>query len=135
MSFPDWNSLRRFFSKRVPWDGREGEDSYRERCAKFSEEEGDPIQAAEVRLGKAWDEWSSRDKAKYLNSQGVISKMLADSIQEQIADYESQLAQVREDHRGRKKPVLYDPIVVGLYLGILEGLHKDLLNLEKERGA
>lgn len=63
----------------------------------------------------------------------LIARVMGDSVEEQIADYESQLAQVREDHKGRKKPALYESIV-GVYLGILEGLKKDLRQ-RKERGA
>lgn len=68
MSWPDLPSLRRSFDRptAVPYQEGESEKSYRDRCAAWSEESGDLVQAHEVRTGKGWDEWTEADKVTFL---------------------------------------------------------------------
>jgi len=82
MSFPDLPSLVSYFSRRLPVNKKEQEESYRERCAQFSESEGDHIQAVEIRSGLAWDKWGPRERVQACNAVGAIQKML-DELEEE----------------------------------------------------
>ena len=64
MDFPDLAKLRRSFDhpSMLPYEDGETEDTYRERCAVWSEQEGDHVQAQEVRTKKNWDKWNDAEK-------------------------------------------------------------------------
>lgn len=64
MDFPDLAKLRRSFDypEMLPYQDGETEDTYRERCAAWSEQQGDHVQAQEVRTKKGWDKWNDFDK-------------------------------------------------------------------------
>lgn len=71
LDFPDLDRLRKHFDHHsaVPYTEGESEAGYRDRCAKWSEEKGDLVQAHEVRIGKGWNRWNDVQTTEVLKKE------------------------------------------------------------------